>query len=247
MRNLPGTHYADADHPKIIEIMREKCTPGMRVMEQFRTLFYFVRDEIPFGFPPVWDYVKALQTLEFGVGYCNTKSILLQALCQAAHIPVRLRAGLINTRVMKHIFPNWAFPFLPPGASHMWIKVALEDGWHEVDAHIIDYPLLVAAKAMLFKEKEFSFGYGLGPIDPQIEGDWNQGFVQTGALIEDHGEWEEAGDFYTSALYHPLNWFHKLTMPMVRTVSNHTLAAYRNYGHSLLRKQQTLQRAPVER
>lgn len=27
MRNLPGTHYADADHPKIIEIIREKCTP----------------------------------------------------------------------------------------------------------------------------------------------------------------------------------------------------------------------------
>lgn len=139
------------------------------------------------------------------------------------------------------------FPFFTTGCVTYVDKVALEDGWHEVDAHIIDYPLLVAAKAMLFKEKEFSFGYGLGPIDPQIEGDWNQGFVQTGALIEDHGEWEEAGDFYTSALYHPLNWFHKLTMPMVRTVSNHTLAAYRNYGHSLLRKQQTLQRAPVER
>ena len=230
--------YADADHPKIIEIARQKCTPDTSLREKFIALFRFVRDDIPFGFPPVWDYVTASETLDYGVGYCNTKSILLQALCQAAHIPVRLRAGLINTRVMKHIFPNWAFPFLPPGASHMWIKVALEDGWHEVDAHIIDQALFVASKDMLLKDKGLKFGYGLGPVDPDCEGDWDQGFVQTGALLEDYGKWNEAADFYASKNYQPLNWFHTLTMPMVRGVSNRTIVAFRNYGYSLLHKKQ---------
>ena len=44
-------------------------------------LFYYMRDEIRFGFPEDGDLVKASDTIRLGMGQCNTKGVLSFAGC----------------------------------------------------------------------------------------------------------------------------------------------------------------------
>ena len=71
---------SDHDHPLVQAKADELTNAGATRMDGLECLFHFVRDEIRFGFPPRWDAVKASKTLEYGIGYCNTKATLLIAL-----------------------------------------------------------------------------------------------------------------------------------------------------------------------
>ena len=78
---------SDYDHPSIRTKAEELTKNKIDRTDKIESLFYFVRDEIKFGFPKKWDEIKASETLQYGKGYCNTKATLLQALCKAADIP----------------------------------------------------------------------------------------------------------------------------------------------------------------
>jgi transglutaminase-like putative cysteine protease len=102
-------HLADFDHP-LVEKKAAELTLGKETsLEKLESIFCFVRDEIRFGFTPRWDEVKASQVMGYGLGYCNTKATLFQALSRASGIPVRVHFGLIDIGIMRGILPSCAF------------------------------------------------------------------------------------------------------------------------------------------
>ena len=81
---------ADVDGP-LVQQTASPLTAGLNdPADKLERIFGFVRDDVLFGFPPEGDFVKASQTIERRYGQCNTKGILILALCQAANIPARL-------------------------------------------------------------------------------------------------------------------------------------------------------------
>lgn len=221
------SHYCDSEHPNIKRLAHDLSIAGEADFSRFKRIFEYVRNHILFGFPPVWDRVKASDTIRYGTGYCNTKSILLVALCRAVGIPAKLHFGLIRMQIMNHIFPNWVFRFMPESASHSWVDVQLDHSWIPVDAHILDEKFLRGAQCLLQKNR-VDIGYGIAQPLMSDMTDWRSGFVQTHAVITDQGVWEDAAPYYSGDGYVRLKGWQLATYPMLRRIANRNIEHIRN-------------------
>jgi hypothetical protein len=223
---------ADFSHPTVALLASEIIDRDKSKEENFKSIFHYVRDEILFSFPPKWDYLKASETIKYGVGYCNSKAILMQALCTIANIPIKLKGGLIQTKIMEFIFPKWAFPFLEETSTHMWIEVNLNRKWHPLDSYILDHDFYKGAKAYNINHNQIT-GCALGYIDTSEHGNWDEGFIQSNAVVKDLGVWEDASLFYNSEHYKPLSFVQKSSFPILRAIANSNIEKIRSKGRVL--------------
>lgn len=220
---------SDFNHPlvqkKAAELTQGKPTP----LEKIENIFYFVRDEIRFGFPPRWDEVKASETMGYGLGYCNTKATLFLALCQASGIPARVHFGSIDIRLMRGIFPSFAFPFIGKVGGHGWVEVQLEGQWKTMDSYVEDKPFYDRAVKRL-KASGLPFGYSVAFIDGKSSCEFNfgeKGFVHMGAVVKDFGVWEDAADYFASDKYLRPNAIQRMVYPMLAVLSNRNIEGIR--------------------
>jgi hypothetical protein len=198
-------------------------------LEKIESIFYFVRDEIRFGFTPRWDEVKASEIMDYGLGYCNTKATLFLALCQASGIQARVHFGLIDIRIMRGILPSYAFPIMPKVGGHSWIEVQLENQWKSIDSYIND-KLFYERAVRRLKESGYAFGYSVSFIEGKSSCEFNfgeKGFVHMGAVVEDHGVWEDPADYFASDKYTRFNALQLLGYPMLAMLSNRRIKGIR--------------------
>jgi hypothetical protein len=220
---------SDCDHPairdKAYELISNKITP----LDRLESIFYFVRDGIQFGFPPVWNEVKASETLSYGVGYCNTKISLFLALCQNCGLPARVHFGLLDMRCMRGVFPSYIFPFLPKAGGHAWVDVQLDGQWRSMDSYIADKAFYDGAVKRL-KASGLSYGYGVAPQNGKTSCEFNfgeKGYIFMGGIVEDHGVWEDAADYYASKKYVGLSPVQKLMYPLLAKSTNRNVERIR--------------------
>jgi len=209
---------ADSDHPLVREtaerLIRDLTTPR----EKLRALFYFVRDEIRFGFPKDGDIVKGSETIELGFGQCNTKAALLIALARAAGLEARVHFSTIDKSIQRGVFPGWAFRRLPDQLSHPWVEVLIEGRWRRIDSFINDDAFYRAGRAAL-RERGWKTGFSIscetGESDPEFNID-EERFVQMDAVTGDHGTFDDPADYYRGPMY--LNRPGPLTLLMYRVL-----------------------------
>ncbi len=173
------------------------------VRSKLGKLFYFVRDDIQFGFPLDGDLVTASDTIRSGIGQCNTKGTVFLALCKALDIPARLHFATVDKRIQRGLFTGLAFRLMPRFLSHAWLEVKIDDRWRKLDAYINDLPFYMAAKDAL-QERGWDMGFSIASSGrgSGIEFDLDDtGFVQMNAVKGDHGIWDEPADYYHSSHY----------------------------------------------
>ncbi|MCG6912429.1 transglutaminase-like domain-containing protein [bacterium BMS3Abin03] len=220
---------SDYDHPSIRTKAMELTISKINRVDKIESLFYFVRDEIKFGFPPKWDRVRASETLQYGKGYCNTKATLLQALCKAADIPARIHTGLIDIEIMRGIFPSFAFPFLPGSGGHSWMEVDVEGEWKSLDSYINDKPLYEGALKRL-QESSKTTAFSISQAKGKSSCEFNlgeKGFVHMGAVLEDHGTWDDFSEYMSSKKYSSMNQMQLMVYPMIAVFSNRNIKRLR--------------------
>jgi len=221
---------ADDDHPAIQARAQELTEGRLTRRDQLESLFHFVRDDIRFGFPPKWDEVKASETLKYGIGYCTTKATLFLALCKAAGIPARVHTGLISLEIMRGVFPDFAFRSLPDRGGHAWLEVELDEAWWPIDAYIPDRRFFDGALERLRGSgKATGFGISLAKGPTSCEFNFGEkGFVQMGAVLEDHGTWEDFADYVASPAYGRMNLVQRMAYPWMARMSNRTIEGIRD-------------------
>lgn len=220
---------ADFDHPMVHKKAAEVTLGRAAPLEKMNRIFHFVRDEIRFGFTPKWDQVKASEVMRYGLGYCNTKATLLLALCHASGIPARVHFGLIDIRIMRGILPSFAFPFMPKVGSHSWIEVQLEAQWRPIDSYINDRTFYERALERLKASGHF-LGYSVSFIDGKSSCEFNfgeKGFVHMGAVLEDHGVWEDPAEYFASSKYLRFNAIQMMGYPMLARLANRNIEMIR--------------------
>ena len=103
---LRPTPVIDCDHPSIQKKAGELTGGQANTVENSKSLFYFVRDEIRYNFYPSSsrpeELFRASNTLSAGGGFCIPKAILLAALARAVGIPAAL--GFADIR--NHLLPQ---------------------------------------------------------------------------------------------------------------------------------------------
>lgn len=221
---------SDHNHSQVQSTALRLTSTKSNPQDQLEALFLFVRDEIPFGFPPKWDAVKASETLHYQLGYCNSKATLLHALCKAVGIQSRIHTGLIDIDIMRGIFPGIAFPFLPEQGGHSWIEVQIEGDWKSLDSYINDKPFYENAKKLLHesgKSTSFSISEAKGPSSCAFNfGD--KGFVHMGAVVDDHGTWADFSEYMASAKYIAMSNLQMMVYPIMARLSNRRIAKIRS-------------------
>jgi len=220
---------SDYDHPLIRTKVEEVTADSITPTDSLESIFHFVRDEIQFGFPAKWDEVKASETLQYGMGQCNTKATLFLALCRASGIPARIHAGLISIEIMRGVFPSFAFPFLPSAGGHSWMEIQLDDEWKPMDSYINDRLFYEGALLRLResgKTTAFSVSHAKGPSSCEFNFG-EKGFVQMGAVVEDHGAWDDYSEYMSSDSYVRMNRVQLASYPLVALMANRTIGRIR--------------------
>ncbi len=223
------SRLADFDHPIIKKKAAELMLGKQTIVDKLESIFSFVRDGIRFGFPPKWDEVKASQVISYGLGYCNTKATLFHALSQACDIPTRVHFGLIDIRIMRGILPSFAFPFMPKAGGHSWIEVQLDGQWKPIDSYINDKVFYERALKRLSAAGK-AIGYSISFVEGKSSCEFNfgeKGFVHMGAVVEDHGVWEDPAEYFASLKYRRLNTIQSMFYPVLALLVNRNVEGIR--------------------
>lgn len=194
---------ADYENPVVREKAASLTNGAETVREKLDRLFYYVRDDIAFGFPPEGDLMKASETINRGNGQCNTKATLLLALCKACDIPARIHFSLIKKDIQKGFFTGIAYWLMPNEISHSWIEIQVDGRWRRIDTFINDIALFDAAKAKL-KNLGWTVGYSValkdGDASAELDID-HEVYQQMAAVTDDHGTWDDPSAYYESSKY----------------------------------------------
>jgi hypothetical protein len=221
---------SDFDHPIVQKKAAELTLGKHTALEKLENIFLFVRDGIKFGFTPKWDQVKASEVIGYGLGYCNTKATLFQALSRASGIPARVHFGLIDIKIMRGILPSFAFPFMPKAGGHSWIEVQLDGQWKPIDSYINDRALYERALKRL-KASGSPIGYSVSFIEGNSSCEFNfgeKGFVHMGAVTEDHGIWEDPAEYFASDRYLRFSAIQSMFYPVLAVMANHNIEKIRS-------------------
>ena len=223
------SHLSDFENPKVATKAAELTLGKHTPLEKIESIFYFVRDGIRFGFSPKWNEVKASEVIDYGLGYCNTKATLFLALSKASGVPARVHYGLIDIRIMQGILPSFSFPFMPKTGGHSWIEVQLEGRWRRIDSYINDKAFYERALTRL-KASGRPFGYSVSFVEGKSSCEFNfgeKGFVHMGAVVEDHGVWEDPADYFASDKYRPFNAIQTMGYPFLAMLANRNVEGIR--------------------
>ena len=200
--NIPN-QISDYNHPLVIETAERLCNGRENAVEKLEAFFYFVRDEIKFGFPPDGDFVRASDVIKSGVGQCNNKSALLNALCMAAGIKSRIHFSLIKREIQAGLFGGLFYRKMPERLSHSWVEVELNSKWIRIDSFINDIDFYNSALEKLKREGRTT-GYSVSFESGKSSADFNiteESFVQMDAVTDDHGTWDDPTGYYNSGMY----------------------------------------------
>ncbi|MGD2027007.1 MAG: transglutaminase domain-containing protein, partial [Anaerolineales bacterium] len=148
---------------------------------------------------------------------------------RAAGIPARVHAGLIQAKIMQGIFPSFAFALVPEHVCHSWVELELDGEWKPVDSYINDRLFYQKALKKLHSSGEttsFSISESKGPSSCEFNyGD--VGFVQMGAVVEDHGAWEDFSDYMATKGYIPLDAVQQFIFPLMAWICNRNVKSIR--------------------
>ena len=173
------------------------------VRGKLERLFYYVRDDVRFGFPRDGDLVKASDTIKLGMGQCNNKGVLLLAFCKAAGIPACIHFALIRKEIQRGLFTGLFYKRMPDMLSHSWTEVEIDGKWRRIDSYINDKAFYQAARSEL-KKKGWDTGYSVSCPGGECSAEFNidtETFVQMEAVVGDHGDWDDPADYFATDKY----------------------------------------------
>jgi hypothetical protein len=221
---------SDFDHPAVVAKAKELTDHLEGNREKIEAIFLFVRDAIKFGFPPKWDIVKASEVLDYGCGYCNTKATLFLALCKAADITARIHCGLIDVEIMRGIYPSRLFSSLPSAGPHSWIDLHVNGTWKSIDSYINDERFYECALKLL-RESGNDTGYSISVSKGESSCELNfgeKGYVHMGAVIDDHGVWEDYSEYVSSERYVSMSEEQLKNYPLIAKLANRAIERIRS-------------------
>lgn len=136
-RYLRETPILDYGSAPIQAPIHERGWSELPEFERARAIYYFVRDEILFGYNAD-DGIPASRVLADGFGQCNTKGTLFMALLRSCGIPCRVHGFLINKKLQKGAMTGIVYYSAPQEILHSWVEVLLDGRWYELEGFILD-------------------------------------------------------------------------------------------------------------
>jgi transglutaminase-like putative cysteine protease len=184
---LKPTEYCDCNHQDVISKAEELTKNDETLEAKASSIFYFVRDRIPFQGGLV---LKASETLKAGNGYCVTKSNLQVALLRAINIPARYHVAHLKKDILRGVISKEGFERMYDIVTyHPWCECYLAGKWISCDALFDESLVKRLIKEGIRSEDEF----------PTIDWDGKTNLnTATPWIIEDKGTFECLDELFTN-------------------------------------------------
>ena len=191
-RYLKKTAMLDFDDPSIKELIDKKGWQELSEFKRIQSIYYFVRDEISFGYN-VDDDIPASRVLRDGYGQCNTKGTLFMALLRACGIPCRVHGFTIGKKLQKGAMTGFVYRNSPDNVFHSWVEVFFEDRWYELEGFILDKKYITGLQKINSGCTGAFCGYGVAVKDfrnPVIDFNRNNTYIQSEGINQDFGVYD---------------------------------------------------------
>jgi len=191
-RYLKKTVMLDFDDPSIRKLIDKKGWQELSEFKRIQSIYYFVRDEISFGYN-VDDDIPASRVLKDGYGQCNTKGTLFMALLRACGIPCRVHGFTIDKRLQKGAMTGFVYRNAPDNVFHSWVEVFFEDRWYELEGFILDKKYITSLQKINSNCTGAFCGYGVAVKDfrnPVIDFNRNNTYIQSEGINQDFGVYD---------------------------------------------------------
>ena len=170
-------------------LVHERAWSALPELERTRAIYYFVRDEILFGYNTD-DGIPASRVLADGFGQCNTKGTLFMALLRSCNIPCRVHGFMIDKKLQKGAMTGIVYRNAPQEILHSWVEVLLDSHWYELEGFILDRGYLRNLQAAHPECTGAFCGYGVAVKDfkhPAVDFDRNDTYIQSEGITRDLG------------------------------------------------------------
>lgn len=196
---LEQTPLLNYNNKEIKQLIHKRNWLKLDTKNRVLSSYNFVRDEIAFGYN-IYDNIKASRVLSDGYGQCNTKGTLFMALLRALEIPCRIHGFTIYKPLQKGAMKGLTYKLAPDEILHSWVEVYYDKQWYNLEGFIVDKEYLGQLQKK-FSDCNGSFcGYGVSTNDfmnPQIEWDQNDTYIQKEGIARDFGVYNSPDDFYS--------------------------------------------------
>ncbi|MGX6614064.1 transglutaminase-like domain-containing protein [Enterobacter kobei] len=231
MNNLiKETLILDYNSLVIQDLINSRQWKELNDVEKVKSIYNFVRDEIKFGYNSS-DDIRASQVLKDGYGQCNTKSTLLMALLRAVNIPNRLHGFTIDKALQKGAITGIWYELSPSNILHTWVEIYIEEKWFNLEGVILDKIYLQKLQSINSHKTATFCGYGVYTdnfLNPPIEWNLNDTYIQDKGINQDFGIFESPDDFYKKHRQE-LSFFKKLMyIYIIRHLMNRNVKKIRN-------------------
>jgi hypothetical protein len=229
---LAPTPLLDYGHPSLRGLIADRGWMSLPIGQRIGAVYAFVRDEIPFGYNTT-DRIPASQVLTDGFGQCNTKTILLMALCRAVGIPCRLHGATIHKRLQKGVVTGLWYWLAPTNIIHTWPEVRVGDRWIALEGVILDSRYLDGLRASLPEVRGAYLGYAVGTDDlasPPVDWQGRDTAIQMTGVNLDFGSYDDPDAFYAEHGANLSGFRQWLYRRVVRRRMNRTVASIRGCG-----------------
>ena len=118
---------------------------------------------------------------------------------------------------------------MPKSGGHSWTEVQLYGQWRSIDSYINDKKFYERALEKLINSGR-SIGYSVSFIDGKSSCEFNfgeKGFVHMGAVVEDHGTWEDPSEYFASEKYLRWNPILSKLYPILAMLANRNIERIR--------------------
>ena len=191
-RYLKSTRMLNYENKSIQNLIEKRNWNTLSQLEQIKSIYNFVRDEILFGYN-IDDNIPASKVLKDGYGQCNTKGTLFMALLRACNIPCRVHGFTIDKKLQKGAMTGFVYKNAPKNVFHSWVEVYFEDTWFELEAFILDKKYLNKLQQINSDCTGSFYGFGCAVKDfqnPVIDFNKNNTYIQSEGINQDFGVYD---------------------------------------------------------
>ncbi len=228
---LQPTKMLDFNSASITKLVEARGWKDLSQLEQIKSIYNFVRDEILFGYN-IDDDIPASKVLKDGYGQCNTKGTLFMALLRSCGIPCRVHGFTIDKKLQKGEMTGVVYRNAPKNVFHSWVEIYFEDTWYELEAFILDKKYLEKLQHINRECTGSICGFGCAVKDfqnPVIDFNKNNTYIQSEGINQDFGVYDSPDELLKEH-QQELGVFKKLAYRLFgRHLMNRNVNKIRNY------------------
>ena len=110
------------------------------------------------------------------------------------------------------------------------MEIEIEGQWKPLDSYINDKPFYEGALKRL-QESGATTAFSISHAKGESSCEFNfgeKGFVHMGAIVEDHGTWDDYSEYMSSDKYFRMNRMQLMSYPLIALLSNRNIEKIRS-------------------